>query len=71
MPAVTNQKFPPIEEVTRPTVTTEEAAHYLNRKPQTLRVWACYQNSLINPLRINGRLAWRVADIKQLLGIEG
>lgn len=70
MPAVTNQKFPPIKEVTRPTVTTEEAAHYLNRKPQTLRVWSCYETNLLKPIRINGRLAWPVADIKKILGVD-
>ncbi|MCA9367680.1 helix-turn-helix domain-containing protein [Candidatus Kaiserbacteria bacterium] len=44
-------------------VTTNEAANWLNRKPQTLRKWACLENGPIRPIRINGRLAWRVADI--------
>ena len=30
------QHFPPLEQVTRPTVPTEQAAYYLNRRPQTL-----------------------------------
>lgn len=34
------QQFPPLELVNRPTVPTEQAAHYLNRRPQTLRTWA-------------------------------
>lgn len=34
-----NQNFTPLEQVTRPTVPTADAAHYLNRKPQTLRAW--------------------------------
>ena len=29
------QRFPPLELVTRPTVPTEQAAYYLNRRPQT------------------------------------
>lgn len=46
---------------------TDEAAAALNRKPQTLRKWACLENGPIRPVRINGRLAWRVADIQALL----
>ena len=60
-------QFPPLEQVTRPTVPTDAAAYYLNRKPQTLRTWACFENGLIRPIRINGRLAWKVSDIRNLL----
>lgn len=49
---------------------TDEAAAALNRKPQTLRKWACLENGPIRPVRINGRLAWRVADLLALLGGE-
>lgn len=62
-------QFLPIEQVTRATLSTEEAAFYLNRRPQTLRSWACLENGLLKPLRINGRLAWPVKEIKCLLGI--
>ncbi len=48
-------------------VTTNEAAVALNRQPQTLRKWACLENGPIRPFRINGRLAWRVSDLKTLL----
>jgi len=61
--------FLPLEQVTAPTVKTDAAAHYLSRKPQTLRIWACKQNGVIQPLNINGRLAWRVSDIKRVLGM--
>lgn len=61
------QPFPPLELVTRPTVPTDAAAYYLNRQPQTLRAWACLENGSIRPIRINGRLAWSVAQIKALL----
>lgn len=47
-------------------VNTEEAAAALNRKPQTLRKWACLENGPLRPIRINGRLAWRVKDIEAL-----
>ena len=62
------KSFPPLRLVTRTHVTTEEAAHHLNRKPQTLRIWACYENGPLHPIRLNGRLGWRVSDIKALLG---
>ena len=46
---------------------TNEAAAAINRAPQTLRKWACLENGPIRPIRINGRLAWRVSDLMQLL----
>ena len=61
--------YPPLEQITAPTVATAPAAHYLNRQQQTLRMWACKQNGAIQPIRINGRLAWRVSDIKRVLGV--
>lgn len=64
-------RFPPLESVTQPNVTTEQAAHYLNRRPQTLRGWACFEDGPLRPLRINGRLAWPVAEIRRITGAEG
>ena len=46
---------------------TNEAAAAINRRPQTLRRWACLEDGPIRPVRINGRLAWRVSDLKALL----
>jgi len=51
-------------------ITTQEAAYHLNRSPQTLRGWACHEDGPIHPIRINGRLAWPVADIRRLLGVS-
>lgn len=51
-----------------PPLSTNEAAILLNRKPQTLRKWACYEDGPIRPVRINGRLAWLAKDIRALLG---
>lgn len=48
-------------------LSTAQAARLLVRQPQTLRKWACYQNGPIQPIRINGRLAWRTADLNKLL----
>ena len=63
-------RFPPLESVTQPNVTTEQAGFYLNRRPQTMRIWACRENGPIRPIRINGRLAWPVADIRRVVGGE-
>ncbi|MDP1557899.1 MAG: DNA-binding protein [Nitrosomonas sp.] len=60
-------KYLPLEEVTRPTVPTGEAAFYLNRKSQTLRMWAFRDCGAMRPVRISGRLAWSVAEIRKLL----
>lgn len=60
-------KFPPLEDQTKPNLTTIEAAFYLNRKPQTLRGWACLSNGPIQPLHICGRLAWKTKEIKALV----
>lgn len=64
-----NALYPPLDTEVRTAIPTNAAAYYLNRKSQTLRAWACFENGPINPVRINGRLAWKVADIKTL--IEG
>jgi hypothetical protein len=67
--AVTDpQQFPSLDLVNRPTVPTEQAAHYLNRRPQTLRTWACSENGPLRPIRINGRLAWPVSELRRVLG---
>lgn len=62
-------EFPPLESVTRPTVDTAAAAHYTNRRPQTLRAWACLENGPLRPIRINGRLAWPVSELRRVLGV--
>jgi hypothetical protein len=56
-----------LAEEQRETVNTDTAAAHLDRKPQTLRTWACKENGPIRPLRINGRLAWRVSDLRTLI----
>ena len=65
------QQFPALELVNRPTVPTEQAAYYLNRRPQTLRGWACaetYPEGLC-PIRLQGRLCWPLSGIKAALGV--
>lgn len=54
----------------RDTLPTDEAAFTINRRPQTLRRWACLEDGPIRPIRINGRLAWKVSDLQKLLAGE-
>lgn len=60
----------PIETDLPAVLTTNKASTYINRRPQTLRKWACLDNAPggIRPIRINGRLAWKVSDLQKLLG---
>lgn len=48
-------------------VETACAAYHLGRKPQTLRVWASSETGPLRPIRVNGRLAWPVEEIRRLL----
>lgn len=60
----------PLAQETRAALPTPEAAFHLNRAQQTLRLWAMKDGTgPIRPLRIHGRLAWPVADLKKLLGV--
>jgi hypothetical protein len=62
-------QYLPLEQVTKPNLTTAETAHYLNRRPQTLRGWACLENGPLRPIRIGGLLAWSTATVKALAGV--
>lgn len=63
--------FPSIQEEDRPTVCTKQAAYYLGRSTQTLRIWSAKNGKgPIKPVRIHGRLAWPLLSIKKLLGVE-
>lgn len=65
-----NQDIPPgLSAVAsgRDNLTTAEAAHFLNLKPQTLRRWACYQNGLISPARVGRRLGWPVKEVAEVI----
>lgn len=63
-------KYLPLEQVTRPNLKTDEAAFYLNRAPQTLRIWAMRDGKgPLRPRRIGGLLAWPTAEVKALAGV--
>ncbi|MDP1999605.1 MAG: DNA-binding protein [Rhodoferax sp.] len=60
----------PLEQVRKPNLTTAEAAFYLNRAPQTLRVWSMRDGiEGLRPRRIHGLLAWNTAEVKALAGV--
>lgn len=59
----------PLNSENRAALTTKETAAHLGRKPQTLRVWAMRGDGPIQPIRINGRLAWPVAELRRVLGV--
>jgi len=59
----------PLAQETRSALPTPEAAGQLNRAQQTLRIWAMRDDGPIRPIRINGRLAWPVSEIKRVLGV--
>lgn len=57
----------PLAQETRSALPTPEAAYHLLRAQQTLRLWAMRGDGPVKALRINGRLAWPVADLRKLL----
>lgn len=65
------QKYPPLEQVTKPNLTTKELAYYSNMAEQSWRVKACYDTAPegLRPLRVCGKLAWPTAAAKKLLGV--
>lgn len=54
---------------TRTALPTCEAAFHLSRANQTLRLWAMREDGPLRPMRINGRLAWPVSELRRVLGV--
>ena len=63
------RSYPSLAKETRAVVDTRCAAFHLNRSALTLRIWSCKNSGPIRPVRINGRLAWPVADLRRLVGV--
>lgn len=61
--------FIPLRQEIRTHVSTRLMCAHIGRKEQTAREWACYESGPIRPIRIMGRLAWPVAEIRRLLGV--
>lgn len=62
-----NAQYTALVRENRTVIDTNAAAFHLGRKPQTLRKWACHEDGPLRPIRIMGRLAWSVDDIKRLV----
>ena len=64
-------QYLPLEQVSKPNLTTAELAYYSNMAEQTWRVKACYETfpDGLRPLRVCGKLAWPTAGAKKLLGV--
>ena len=64
-------QYIPLEQVTKPNLTTAELAYYSNLTEQCWRVKACYDTAPegLRPLRVCGKLAWPTAGAKKLLGV--
>ena len=60
----------PLDRETRTILPTPEAAYHLNRAQQTLRLWAMRENGPIRPIRVNGRLAWPVSELRRILNVQ-
>lgn len=54
---------------TRTALPTNEAAFHLCRANQTLRLWAMREDGPLRPMRVNGRLAWPVSELRRVLGV--
>lgn len=69
MAAITFQPVS-LELETRSALPTHEAAYHLNRANQTLRLWAMRDGTgPLRPIRINGRLAWPVSELRRVLQV--
>ena len=56
-----------LEQEVRANLPTPEAAYHLNRAQQTLRLWAMREDGPLCPIRINGRLAWPVSELRRVV----
>lgn len=59
--------YPPLEQVTKPNLTTAEAAHYMNLRPQTMRLMACRQTGPVRPVRFCSRLHWPTDAVRAIV----
>ncbi|WAR43879.1 helix-turn-helix domain-containing protein [Methylomonas rapida] len=63
-------KYPPLNEVTRDLLTTDETAFYLGLKPQTLRKWHCEGRDVIRPVYLGRKPMYRKSAVQALIAGE-
>ncbi len=64
---VSLNKYPPLAEVTRDLLTTDETAFYLGLKPQTLRKWHCEGKGAIRPTYIGKKPMYQKSAVQKLI----
>jgi hypothetical protein len=63
----TRTQFPPLAEVTKDYLDTNETAFYLGLKPKSVRAWKYTGKAPIKPQKkINGRDRYSIADVRTL-----
>lgn len=62
-------EFPPLEQVTKPNLTTKEFCFYTNLAEQTAWLYACKESGPVRPIRIGRRLNWPTKAVKTLCGV--
>ena len=69
--AKTPQNYPPLEQITKPYLTTSELAYFTNMAAQSWREKACYDSAPegLRPIKICGKLAWPTLGAKKFLEI--
>ena len=63
------QQFPPLEQVTKPNLTTKEFCFYANLAEQTAWAYSCKESGPVRPIRIARRLNWPTKAVKALCGV--
>ena len=62
--------FPPLEQQSKPLLTTKEYCYYLNFAEQTAWIHACKQTGPVRPVKVGRKLGWPTAAVKALcLGV--
>ena len=64
------EQFPPLEQVTKPNLTTKEFCFYTNLAEQTAWLYACKESGPVRPIRIGRRLNWPTKAVKTLCGVQ-
>lgn len=59
----------PLDQEKRAVVNSEEAAAHLSMAVKTVQLWASSGKGPIKPVKVGVSVRWRVADIRNLLGV--
>lgn len=65
----TKVNYPPLEQVSKPLLTTKEYCHYLNLQEQTAWIHSCRQSGPVRPVKVGRLLGWPTAKVKEICGV--